>query len=183
MWDDADLYELETAWYRADIPYWQELIDEYRPRRVLELACGTGRLALPVARWGRVQVPDFTLVGLDSSPALLDRARARLEAAGLGLPAAVRFVEGDMRDFDLGEPFDLIILGFNALAYLHTLDDQLNCLQATRRHLAPGGRVGLDLLVPLASFLAESQAPHPPSRIELDHAVPEAGVLRLVRRV
>src|SRR3954453_19002304 len=59
MWDDADLYDLEPAEYTADIPYWQELIDQYRPRRVLELACGTGRLLLPVARWGGVQTPGF----------------------------------------------------------------------------------------------------------------------------
>jgi SAM-dependent methyltransferase len=182
MWDDADLYDLETAEYTADIPYWQELIDQYRPRRVLELACGTGRLLLPVARWGQVQAPGFQIVGLDSSPALLARAHAKCAEAGLP-PVVVRLVAGDMRAFDLGEPFDLIIMGFNALAYLHTLDDQLGCLRAVRRHLAPGGRFAIDLLVPLAAFLAEVQRPPPALRIELDHAVPAAGVQRFLRLV
>lgn len=183
MWDDADLYDLETAEYTADIPYWQELIDQYRPRRVLELACGTGRLLLPVARWGLVQAPGFQIVGVDSSPALLARAQAQCTEAGPELAGAVRLVAGDMRAFDLDAAFDLIIMGFNALAYLHTLEDQLACLRAVRRHLAPGGRFGIDLLVPLASFLAEAQTPRPALRIELDHAVPAAGVKRFLRLV
>jgi SAM-dependent methyltransferase len=150
---------------------------------VLELACGTGRLLLPVARWGAVQAPGFRIVGLDSSPALLARAREKWAEAGLPEDGAVRLVAGDMRAFELGESFDLIIMGFNALAYLHTPADQLACLRAVRRHLAPGGRFGIDLLLPLLGFLAESQDPRPPLRIELDHAVPAAGVTRLLRLV
>ena len=181
MWDDPDLYDLETAWYVTDLPYWQGLLAEYRPVRVLELGCGTGRLALPLARRGAADlIPGFRLVGLDRSAALLARAQARL-AAEPPLAGAVRFVAGDMRAFDLGEMFDLIVLGFNTLAYLHTRPEQLACLTAVRRHLAPGGRFAIDLILPLAGFLAEAAEPDPPAHVELDHAVPAAGVTRFER--
>src|SRR5438876_6566818 len=100
MWDDADLYELETAWYGADLAYWAGILAEYRPRRVLELACGTGRLALAMTRQGLAQTADFPLVGLDSSAALLARAREKLAAAA-DLAGVVRLVAGDMAAFDL----------------------------------------------------------------------------------
>jgi SAM-dependent methyltransferase len=96
-------------------------------------------------------------------------------------PGTVDLVEGTMEAFDLDAAFDLIILGFNAFAYLHTLDDQLHCLRAVRRHLAPGGHFALDLLVPQLPFLAESLEADPPLRLELDHAMPAAGVDRFLR--
>ncbi len=181
MWDDARLYEWETANYRADLPYWLATLAHYRPRRVLELACGTGRLALPLAVAGARATPSFRLVGLDRSPALLARAEEHLAQATAVPPGTVRLVEGTMAAFDLAESFDLIILGFNAFAYLHTLDEQVGCLQAVRRHLAPGGHFALDLLVPQLPFLAEALAADPPLRLELDHAVPTAGVDRFLR--
>lgn len=181
MWDDARLYEWETANYRADLPYWLATLAYYRPRRVLELACGTGRLALPLAAAGARAVPGFQLVGLDRSPALLARAGEHLAAAEDVPPGTVQLVEGTMEAFDLGVTFDLIILGFNAFAYLYTVDDQQGCLRAVRRHLAPGGHFALDLLVPQLSFLAESLEADPPLRLELDHAMPTAGVDRFLR--
>jgi SAM-dependent methyltransferase len=181
MWDDADLYELETAWYTQDLPYWAWLLAEVQPRHLLELACGTGRLALPLARQRVQHDPGFRLMGLDRSAALLVRAQEKLAETEPALTGVVQWVEGDMRTFDLGERFDLIILGFNALAYLPALEDQVACLRAIRRHLAPGGRFALDLLVPLAAFLAECQGANPPMRVELDHAVPALGVSRFLR--
>src|SRR4051794_12873330 len=102
MWDDALLYELENTDDPAfDLAFWSELISAVRPRRVLELACGTGRLTLPLARLG---VAD-EIVGLDSSAAFLEHARSRVDGTG-----RVRFVEGDMRDPQLDGPFDLVIV-------------------------------------------------------------------------
>lgn len=181
MWDDARLYEWETAHYTADLPYWLATLAHYRPRRVLELACGTGRLALPLALAGAQATPGFRLVGLDSSPALLARATAKLAEEPDLPPGTVAWVAGAMQAFDLGESFDLILLGFNALAYLHTVAEQLACLRAVRRHLAPGGHFALDLLVPQLPFLAEALDSDPPQRLELDHAVPPAGVARFLR--
>ncbi len=181
MWDDARLYEWETAHYTADLPYWLETLAYYRPRRVLELACGTGRLTLPLAQAGAQATPGFTLTGLDSSAALLAQADAKLGQIPDLPPGTVTLVESMMERFDLAAQFDLIILGFNAFAYLHTVAEQGACLRAVRRHLAPGGFFALDLLVPQLPFLVESSAADPPLRLELDHAVPAAGIERLLR--
>jgi SAM-dependent methyltransferase len=181
MWDDARLYEWETANYHADLPYWRATLAHYQPRRVLELACGTGRLALPLAAAGAWATPGFRLVGLDRSPALLARAADHLAHAEDVPPGTVHLVEATMAAFDLAESFDLNILGFNAFAYLYTVEEQVGCLTAVRRHLAPGGHFALDLLVPQLPFLAESLEADPPLRLELDHAVPAAGVDRFLR--
>lgn len=181
MWDDARIYDLETVGDDDDVPYWQSLIARHRPAGVLDLACGTGRLTLPIARAGRALRLDFTVLGLDRSAPFLARARERLADAAPDVRDAVRFVDGDMRSFDLGQTFDLVILGFNSFAYLHTVEDQLACLRAVRRHLAPGGRFALDLLVPLLTFLAEAQVSPPVIRQELDHPVPDQGIARFLR--
>ena len=69
---------------------------------VLELACGTGRVSIPIARLG------FAVTGLDIVPGMLARARAKSE----GLDT--RWLEGDARDFNLSETFRLIFLTGNA---------------------------------------------------------------------
>src|SRR5215212_5162530 len=75
---------------------------------VLELACGTGRLTLPLARDGHA------VVGLDASPVMLRAAEAKAEAEDV----EVAFFRGDMRVFDLGRRFALVILCCNSLAHL-----------------------------------------------------------------
>ena len=182
MWDDARLYDHETADDpEFDLPYWRSLLDEFQSARVLELACGTGRLTLPLARHGRALRADFRIVGLDLSAPLVERARAKLVEAEDVPPDTARFVVGDMRAFDLDDEFDLIVVAFNSLAYIHTLEDQLACLEAARRHLAPAGRLAIDLLVPRLEFLSEAQRPAPPCRLEMDHPVPAEGIGRLLR--
>jgi SAM-dependent methyltransferase len=181
LWRNAWAYDLEDGQFAADIPYWSALVARLRPTRVLELACGTGRITLPIAAAGVAQDPGFRLVALDYSPNLLARAEEKKAAADPQVAAAVTFVEGDMRSFDLDGPFDLIICGFNGLAYLHTIDEQLACLAAVRRHLAPRGRFAIDLVVPHLDFLAEAQAPVPVIRMDVDEAAPEPGISRLRR--
>jgi SAM-dependent methyltransferase len=177
MWDDAGSYDLATGLAAHDLPYWESLLEEYRPGRVLELACGTGRIALPLAARGIDLREDFSLVGLDISPSFLRRAEEKLAETPDG--DRVRFVEGDIRDFDLGESFDLIIIGFNSLAYIHTIDDHLAHLDCVRRHLAPGGRYAIDVQTPYLSLLAEARtALFPPVRREIDWTNPAPGIAR-----
>jgi SAM-dependent methyltransferase len=95
---------------------------------VLELACGTGRVAIPIARQG------FAVTGLDVVPGMLERARSK--AAGL----PIRWIEGDARAFDLGdERFRLIFLTGNAFQAFLTNADQEALLGRVRAHLHDEG--------------------------------------------
>lgn len=94
---------------------------------ILELACGTGRVTIPIARSG------FTITGLDIVPTMLEQARSK----SAGLP--IRWVEGDARTFDLGEQFRLIFLTGNAFQAFLTRADQEALLERVRAHLHDDG--------------------------------------------
>src|SRR5579871_1169269 len=102
---------------------------------VLELACGTGRLTIPIAQSG------VEIVGADLSASMLEAARAKAQRAGVTL----EFFEADMRSFQLPGPFATILIPGNSLLHLFTADDLIQCLRNVRRHLAPGGRLIFDV--------------------------------------
>jgi SAM-dependent methyltransferase len=122
----ADRYDEWAAGMTADIPFYVSLArDADGP--VVELAVGNGRVAVPVsAAIGR------TVIGIDSSPAMLDRARA----AGGDLDLRL----GDMRDFELEEPAALIYCPFRALLHLPTWADRRRVFERVAASLVPGGR-------------------------------------------
>jgi SAM-dependent methyltransferase len=104
---------------------------------VLELACGTGRVTIPIAKSG------FPVTGLDIVPGML--ARARSKAAGL----PVRWVEGDARTFDLGERFRLVFLTGNAFQAFLTNAEQAAVLRRVRAHLDDEGLFAFETRNPL----------------------------------
>jgi SAM-dependent methyltransferase len=177
MWDDARAYDLATGSFADDLPYWQSLVAEYRPRRILDLGCGTGRLTLTLLAAAVAARDDAEVVGLDASTPFLRGAREKL--ATTAHADRVCLVEGDMRDFDLGEPFDLVVCGFNTLSYVHGIDDHLACVAAIRRNLAVGGRFAFDVQTPSLPRLGEElRAVFPAVRREYDWANPANGVAR-----
>jgi SAM-dependent methyltransferase len=176
VWDDPDLYELENADDPDfDLGYWSELVRAAAPRRVLELACGTGRLTIPLARLGVAG----EIVGLDSSRPFLERLLDRL--LGESLETRVEVVAGEMQAPPVEGPFDLVAIPFNSLAYLTSPADRRACLRAVRGLLAPGGRLAFDLVAPRYDFLAEAQSPCPQVRVDADHPALDRGVKRFVR--
>ena len=110
-WADAQLAPLYDVFeFDADVPLYVDLARAQGPN-VLEVACGSGRLVLPLARAG------FSVVGIDASPHMLEIARAKLD----GEPEAARrvqLVEADMRQFQLDARFDLAIVAVKSFAYL-----------------------------------------------------------------
>jgi SAM-dependent methyltransferase len=115
---------------------------------VLELACGTGQLAVPIAARG------IPVVGLDSAPEMLKAARQRAVGAGVD----VDLVEGDMRDFALGRRFSLIFIARNSLLHLSEPDEFAALLSAVRRHLTPDGILAFDIFKPNLRLLARQSA-------------------------
>jgi len=144
----ADLYDLPELYdtllpVDAHLPYYLDLARR-QDSPVLELACGTGQLAVPIAATG------ITVAGLDRSAAMLDVARARAAAAGV----SIDLVEGDMRGFDLGRRFALVFVARNSLLHLTSTDDLLAALVCAKAHLAPGGILAFDVFNPSPMILA-----------------------------
>jgi SAM-dependent methyltransferase len=178
VWLDPDLYDIENADDPAfDHGYWESLVQELVPARLLELASGTGRVTLPLARLGVVD----ELVAIDYSAPFLARLRERLAVEDEAVRDVVRVLEGDIRRPAVDGPFDVIIVPFNSLAYLITREDRDACLSSARALLEPGGTFAFDLVQPRYDFLAESVGLCPPLRVDVDHAAPDHGVTRLLR--
>jgi SAM-dependent methyltransferase len=109
--------------------------------RALELAIGTGRVALPLARAG------IAVEGVDASAAMVDKLRAK--PGGQQIPVTI----GDMADVPASGPFRLVYLVFNTLFGLLSTERQAACFGNVARVLEPGGRFVIECFVPdLARF-------------------------------
>ena len=117
---------------------------------VLELAAGSGRLAVPLAAAGHA----VTAVDLD--PAMLLRARARVATAGPATRRRLELVEADLIDLALpaAGSFALAFIALNSLFLLGTRDAQAAAFVTLARHLAPGGLAAVDVWVPEPDDLA-----------------------------
>lgn len=127
---------------RADIAFWTTQAREYGGP-VLELGCGTGKVSIPLAHAG------LDVTGIDSSDAMLAEARRKSAEENV----EVQWVNADMRDFDLGRAYSLIIIPGNTLGHLLKLSDFEACLASVKRHLTPAGRFVIDFFVPKMELL------------------------------
>ncbi len=131
-WDEAfsHRYDEWAAAMTADIAFYVGLARE-ADGPLVELAVGNGRVAIPVARaTGR------RVVGIDTSPAMLDQARERATDAGVDLELHL----ADMRELRLDEPAALIYCPFRALLHLPTWSDRRVVFERVAASLRPGGR-------------------------------------------
>lgn len=153
-WDDyADYYDWENAQTvgRRDIAFWSGLAQRVRARRsgdrppILELGCGTGRVAIPVAKKGA------TVVGIDRSQAMLARGRQRVARARI--QSRVKLVRADIRQMPFADrTFPLVMAPYGILQSL--LDEELltATLKEVQRVLTPGGTFGLELVADLPAW-------------------------------
>lgn len=131
IWHDA-----ECGSYEADLPLWGELAEG----SVLDLGCGTGRVALYLARRGRA------VTGLDAEPAFVDALNLRAEEL------SATGVVGDARDFDLDAEFDLALAPMQLIQLLADAAERAACLRCVAAHLRPGG---------MAAFAIVEDVPDP----------------------
>ena len=124
----APVYDAWAADMTEDVAHYAELARE-ADGPIVELAVGSGRVALAV-----IQATGKQVLGIDSSPAMLEIARER---AG-DFPLELRL--GDMRDFELDEPAALIYVPFRSLLHLHGWSDKRRAFECVARGLRPGGR-------------------------------------------
>jgi len=143
-------HDIECGAYDADLPLWRELAAA-GGGPVLDVGCGTGRVALPLAADG------FEVTGLDHEPALLEALRQR---AG---DLRVDTVAADARDFALpGPPFALILVPMQTVQLLGGPAGRGAFLACARRHLRPGGLLAAALAEELVAFDAGSDPLPPP---------------------
>jgi SAM-dependent methyltransferase len=135
----AELYDPWSRSVTEDVSFYvQEARRAGGP--VVELAVGTGRIAVPTAAAG------ISLIGVDSSPGMLEVCRRRAELAAVAELLDLRL--GDLADPPVDERVRLVTCPFRS--YLHLLDDEqrLGALRAARRLLVPGGRLVFDVFAP-----------------------------------
>lgn len=100
---------------------------------ILEIACGTGRVTIPLARAG------YSIAGIDLSSEMLGRLRAKLENESLSVSERVTLLETDMTDFQLDKKFPLIIIPFRSFQLLTENDQPEKCLSSISSHLTDDG--------------------------------------------
>jgi SAM-dependent methyltransferase len=158
---EPELYDAAYGWWQDDIPFYVGLA-----RRaggpVLEVACGTGRVHLPLLQAGA------DADGFDLHAGMLEVLRRK--AAALGLAPRVR--QADMRDFTQPRRYALVLIPFRAFLHNRTIADELRTLRCCREHLEPGGRLVLDLFHPTFERLVE---PDGAWRLEREFAHPASG--------
>jgi SAM-dependent methyltransferase len=163
LYDSPDLYDLFSTGVDGDVEYFTKLAR--KAGRVLELACGTGRTLVPMAKVARA-------TGLELSREMLESCKARVEAAKV----KTTLIRGDMRDFNLKQKFPLIVIPYRAFQHLVEVRDQRACLECCRKHLARGGRLVVNLFDPNLHILAANLTHHGNAVRSIgDRATPDGG--------
>lgn len=133
----APIYDAWAADMTEDVDFYVELARE-ADGPIVELAVGSGRVAIPVA-----ERTEKSVIGIDSSPGMLALARDAAAAAGVDLELR----EGDMRDLELEEPAALVYCPFRALLHLPTWADRRRVFERVATGLRPGGRFAWNAFV------------------------------------
>lgn len=137
---NPSLYDLEYSDQVEDIEYYADLAK--RHHYVLELACGTGRLTIPMARAGA------KVHGIDNSAVMLKRLKRKLQLEPFQTRMLVSLEQADFVDFEVPNPYSLALLPFNAIH--HCLDEQgaVELLKRIHRSVLRDGLFAMDCYLP-----------------------------------
>jgi len=141
----ATFFDSDYADFDDDLP----VLEAYAARTggpLLELGCGTGRALVPLAQAG------YDVTGVELSPAMLARAQARAEAAGVA--DRVRLIQGDYTTAPLAGPYKFAFIVMNTFLHLPDREAQLAALRHWRENLAPRGLLLIDVFHPDVAQLA-----------------------------
>jgi SAM-dependent methyltransferase len=150
-------HDVECAAYTADLELWRVLADTAHGP-VLDLGCGTGRVALDLAARGS------EVTGIDSDPELVDALRDRARDRRLPVDGIV----ADARSFDLRKRFAVVISPMQVVQLLGGAEGRAEMLAAVRRHLDPGGLFAAALANPFEDWSDEESLPPLPDVREED---------------
>jgi SAM-dependent methyltransferase len=146
----ARFYDYEQQHFTEDIPFFVDYATQCGGE-VLEGACGTGRLVIPLAEAG------VRITGFDISKGMLDVARKKIEQLDRETQARISLLHDDLTSFELRRTFALIVIAYRSFQCLVTKKEQGACLERVHKHLADDGLFILDLFAPRHDFLAEKK--------------------------
>lgn len=132
----APFYDIEHAQFGEDLDMYRNFA-ELSGGKILELACGSGRVLLPLAQDG------YAVTGVDTSAAMLAIARDRLQESGLSARATL--VQQDVSALNLGQRFRLAFIALGSFGHIATRKTQRLTLAAVRAHLSPGSTFIVDI--------------------------------------
>jgi len=138
---EVSLYETAFKGRKEDIAFFVALAEK-KAGPVLEYGSGTGRITLPLAKKGH------EVTAVDASAPMLERLRARVARAPRKVQAHLTIVQGDMRTYKTTRRFPLVLATFNVVGHLESYKDLQRFLKRARQHLAPGGALAFDVLLP-----------------------------------
>lgn len=167
-----EAYDLEHEGDTEDVDFFVRLANELKPARVLELACGSGRVAVPLAEAGARN--GFDVAGLELVPEMLADAERRRAGSPPDVQTRLTLVRGDMRTWRSDGPFDLVLSPCSSMCHLLSLDDQLAAWRTAHANLAPGGRFAVDVSMPNLAAYADSLADPPRAILEVDRDTRDA---------
>ena len=160
-------YDLEHRGDDDDVKFYIQAIQDLRPRRVLELGCGTGRISLPLAREGHHLGLEM-LVGLDNSAEMLERAKHKLAFAEPHTQQRLCYIKADMLSWQCDRLFDLITIPCNSISHVLELSDQIRLFQRCYSNLNTGGRLIVEATMPNLATYADSFRSPPRATLEVD---------------
>jgi SAM-dependent methyltransferase len=180
IYERPEDYDLEHEGDDEDIAFYTHLLERWRPRRIMELAAGTGRVTIPLAR--AAASAEIEIVGLERDGPMLEEARRKLAELDQRERSCLTLMPGDMRAWKTAEPFDLVMAPCSSLSHLLTLDDQLAAWKCAHENLCDGGRFVADLTMPNLTVYADSMQTPPRTLVEMDvDARDPASETRLLR--
>ena len=155
--DAAAWHDVECSSYAADLALWRELAAE-RGSPVLDIGCGTGRVAFELAAQGH------EVVGVDADPDLVAAFNRRVADSGL----KARAHAADARTLALERQFPLAILPMQVVQLLGGSTGRTAMLSAVAQHLLPGGALAIALADPFEAVPAGEASPPLPDVLEID---------------
>ena len=141
---DGRHYDLLSKGVIDDIPFYIQQVKKYGDP-VLELACGTGRVTIPLAESG------INITGIDISESMLSHAQVKTKEKEVD----IEWIKADCRNFHLNKKFNLIVFPFNTIAILHDLKSIESCFSCVRNHLNDSGRFIVDFFNPRLDILTK----------------------------
>lgn len=139
------LYDDQYWWKKDDIEFYKKNIKS--STLALELGAGTGRLAYPLQRHG------VFYYGLELSKSFFNYSSKKYK----NVPR-VRFIQGDMVDFNINNKFDTIFIAFNSFNHLLNEKEAAKCLNMIKEHLIKNGKLILDIINPSPLFLCRDKS-------------------------